>query len=220
MWANMNELAALATLPVVTASLGWMLGRHTRTLMHRFKRVEDGSRDHDHVRDRTVTVQPELVKAALHGLFVAETPRRDSLQHLAVLSQSAKSREDLRTLLVDVVADVAMSRNPRDAEAGRLLLDYYVKRVGSHEVVMERLHLSRPTFYRRLRRGLVLTADTLNRLNGAPPATRKTNLQWGHLVGMRREILSGPAWGAESAIDINPKPRRVLSLGFLPKVAL
>jgi len=39
-----------------------------------------------------------------------------------------------------------------------------VKRVGSHEVIAERLHLSRPTFYRRLQRGLTLVAERLDEL--------------------------------------------------------
>jgi hypothetical protein len=71
---------------------------------------------------------------------------------------------ELRALLVDVIADLAASPMPRDAEAGKLLLDYYVKKVGSHEVIMERLHLSRPTFYRRLDRGLALVAESINDL--------------------------------------------------------
>jgi hypothetical protein len=133
------------------------------------------------------------------------------MPHLAALSRLPKSREDLRILLVYVAADVAMSRRPRDAAAGRLLLDYYVKRVGSHEVVMERLHLSRPTFYRRLHRGLVLIAERLDGLNCAPPATRKTNLQWGQLVGMRGEILSGSDWGPESAVhDVRTEAKKDL----------
>ena len=52
-----------------------------------------------------------------------------------------------------------------DRKAGKLLLDYYVKRVGSHEVIMERLHLSRPTFYRRLQRGFALVAERLDELS-------------------------------------------------------
>jgi hypothetical protein len=52
----------------------------------------------------------------------------------------------------------------RDAEAGRVLTDYYIRRVGSHEVVAERLQLSRPTFYRRLQRGLALVVERLNDL--------------------------------------------------------
>jgi hypothetical protein len=64
-----------------------------------------------------------------------------------------------------VIAELAVAPGPRDAEAGRLLLDYYVKRVGSHEVIMERLHLSRPTFYRRLQRGFALVAERLDELS-------------------------------------------------------
>ncbi|TMC09478.1 MAG: hypothetical protein E6J41_10580 [Chloroflexi bacterium] len=60
--------------------------------------------------------------------------------------------------------ELAAARAPRDAEAGQLLVDYYVKKVGSHEVIAERLHLSRPTFYRRLQRGLTLTAERLDEL--------------------------------------------------------
>jgi DNA invertase Pin-like site-specific DNA recombinase len=66
---------------------------------------------------------------------------------------------------VDVIGELASSPSPRDAEAGKLLLDYYVKRVGSHEVIMERLHLSRPTFYRRLQRGFSLVAERLDELS-------------------------------------------------------
>jgi hypothetical protein len=40
------------------------------------------------------------------------------------------------------------------------------------------------------------------------------------MVGMSGEFLSGSKSGAESAVDIVPKPRRGFSLGFLPKVAL
>jgi DNA invertase Pin-like site-specific DNA recombinase len=66
---------------------------------------------------------------------------------------------------VDVISELASAPGPRDAEAGKLLLDYYVKRVGSHEVIMERLHLSRPTFYRRLQRGFSLVAERLDEMS-------------------------------------------------------
>jgi hypothetical protein len=85
------------------------------------------------------------------------------LIELPVIS-NRRSAAELRALLVDVVADLSESRAPRDAEAGRLLLDYYVKRVGTHEVTMARLNLSRPTYYRRLRRGHVLVTNQLNSL--------------------------------------------------------
>jgi hypothetical protein len=37
--------------------------------------------------------------------------------------------------------------------------------VGSHEVIMERLHLSRPTYYRRLHYGFELVANRFDKLS-------------------------------------------------------
>jgi hypothetical protein len=37
--------------------------------------------------------------------------------------------------------------------------------VGSHEVIMERLHLSRPTYYRRFHHGFELVANRLDKLS-------------------------------------------------------
>jgi len=66
-----------------------------------------------------------------------------------------------QAIMTEIVNELSRSADPRDAEAGRLLLDYYIKHVGSHEVVMERLYLSRPTFYRRLKHGLMLVGERL-----------------------------------------------------------
>jgi DNA invertase Pin-like site-specific DNA recombinase len=63
------------------------------------------------------------------------------------------------------VRELATSEAPRDAEAGQLLAEYYLRRAGSHEVIAERLHLSRPTFYRRLQRGLGLVAERIDELS-------------------------------------------------------
>ncbi|TMC85801.1 MAG: hypothetical protein E6J06_02685 [Chloroflexi bacterium] len=67
-------------------------------------------------------------------------------------------------MLIDIVSELMASSKPRDAEAGRVIFDYYVKRVGSHELIMERLYLSRPTFYRRLNKGFAIVAEQLNEL--------------------------------------------------------
>jgi len=72
---------------------------------------------------------------------------------------------ELRGLLVDVIVELADSRLPREAESGRLLFDYYIRRVGSHELIAERLHLSRPTYFRRLQHGYRLVALLLNGLS-------------------------------------------------------
>ncbi len=116
-------------------------------------------------RDPQSTIRPQLVRAALDDLGTPEALGRNPLGHLPGVSRGGSAAADLRALLIDVIGELSASPEPRDAEAGRLLLDYYVKRVGSHEVIMERLHLSRPTFYRRLQRGFALVAERLDELS-------------------------------------------------------
>ena len=116
-------------------------------------------------RDPQSSVRPQLVRAALDDLGTPEALGRSPLGQLPGVSRGGSAAADLRAVLVDVIGELAASPGPRDAEAGKLLLDYYVKRVGSHEVIMERLHLSRPTFYRRLQRGFSLVAERLDELS-------------------------------------------------------
>lgn len=114
---------------------------------------------------RHVEVSPAAVKEALDALDDAPALAASPLARLACISpEGTAAGPELRGLLVDVVRELAAAKPPRDAEAGQLLVDYYVKKVGSHEVIAERLHLSRPTFYRRLQRGLTLTAERLDEL--------------------------------------------------------
>jgi hypothetical protein len=116
-------------------------------------------------RDPQSTIRPQLVRAALEDLGTPEALGRSPLGQLPGVSRGGSAATDLRAVLVDVIGELASSPGPRDAEAGKLLLDYYVRRVGSHEVIMERLHLSRPTFYRRLQRGFALVAERLDELS-------------------------------------------------------
>jgi hypothetical protein len=115
--------------------------------------------------DPESTVRVQLVRAALDNFGTPEALGRSPLGRLPGISKGGSAAADLRAALVDVIGELAASSSPRDAEAGRLLLDYYVKKVGSHEVIMERLHLSRPTFYRRLKHGFELVADRLDELS-------------------------------------------------------
>ena len=114
--------------------------------------------------------------AALDDLGTPEALGRSPLGVLPGVAQgSGSAAANLRAVLVDVISELAASSQPRDAEAGRLLLDYYVKKVGSHEVIMERLHLSRPTFYRRLQRGFQLVAERIDEMSefaGTVPVAR------------------------------------------------
>jgi len=118
-------------------------------------------------RDPASTVRPQLVRAALDDLGTPEALGRSPLGRLPGITkgEGESAAANLRAALVDVISELAASSQPRDAEAGRLLLDYYVKKVGSHEVIMERLHLSRPTFYRRLQRGFALVAERLDEMS-------------------------------------------------------
>lgn len=116
-------------------------------------------------RDPQSTIRPQLVRAALDDLGTPEALGRSPLAQLPGVTRGGSAAADLRAVLVDVIGELAGTPAPRDAEAGKLLLDYYVKRVGSHEVIMERLHLSRPTFYRRLQRGFALVAERLDELS-------------------------------------------------------
>jgi hypothetical protein len=104
------------------------------------------------------------------------------MQDLRILSTSPLTRlhwingegtaaaTELKAGLIQAINDLASSPDPRDAEAGRVLIDYYVKRVGSHELVADRQHLSRPTFYRRLDRGFTRVAEKLEEV-GEPGTT-------------------------------------------------
>ena len=116
-------------------------------------------------RDPASTVRPQLVRAALDDLGTPEALGRSPLGTLPGIAHGESTAADLRAALIDVISELAASPQPRDAEAGRLLFDYYVKRVGSHEVIMERLHLSHPTFYRRLHRGFALVAERLDEMS-------------------------------------------------------
>jgi len=107
-----------------------------------------------------------IVRGALDDLGTPEALGRSPLAKLPGVARTGggTAAADLRSALVDVITEIAASSDPRDGEAGKLLLNYYVKRVGSHEVIMERLHLSHPTYYRRLNRGFNLIAEKLDEM--------------------------------------------------------
>ena len=117
--------------------------------------------------DPDSTAREQLVRAALDDLGTPEALGRNPLARMPALSKGDSAAVELRALLVDVIGELAASASPRDAESGLLLLDYYVKRVGSHEVIMERLHMTRPTYYRRLHHGFELVASRIDQISVA-----------------------------------------------------
>ncbi|MFF4322824.1 hypothetical protein [Streptomyces sp. NPDC001568] len=63
--------------------------------------------------------------------------------------------------LTDRVAALAASPADADREAGAILAAYYLGRSRTHHQIAHGLHLSRATYFRRLRRGLTLLAAQL-----------------------------------------------------------
>ncbi|WP_306369010.1 hypothetical protein [Nocardiopsis sp. CC223A] len=64
----------------------------------------------------------------------------------------------LRAWLHEAVRALTESPSPTDAEAGRVLRTYYLERCDGHVQAAARLHLSRATYFRRLRHGLAVLA--------------------------------------------------------------
>src|SRR5215472_13198621 len=133
--------------------MGWLLGKDLAAPHNDPRQPPPRTRQEGAGCDRV-----KVVKAALENLHDETALGGSPLAHMSGMARNAQGVADLRGLLEKVINELATSPKPRDSEAGRLLLDYYVKRLGSHEVVMERLYLTRPTFYRRLKCGLALIA--------------------------------------------------------------
>ncbi|MBH5335157.1 hypothetical protein IHE55_10250 [Streptomyces pactum] len=67
----------------------------------------------------------------------------------------------LQAWLYEAVLELGTAEEQADAEAGAILQSYYLGRAGNHHRVATRLHLSRATYFRRLRRGLEVLATRL-----------------------------------------------------------
>ena len=128
------------------------------------------------------------MKAALANLDDYAALQASPLAGLTGLTSEGAPASQLRTVLVDAVSELATSPRARDREAGRLLLDYYVKRVGSHEIVMERLYLSRPTFYRRLKHGLLLVTQRIDELSADQTCRSPIRARTRRLVVTSRDV--------------------------------
>jgi hypothetical protein len=161
--------ASLSVGVIIAATMtGWMLGRLLRsglpTIVSPRRAIAGIPAGERWTPDPESTARERLVRAALDDLGTPDALGRNPLARLPGLKGDSAA-SDLRAVLVDVVQELVLSTSPRDAEAGRLLLDYYIKKVGSHELIMERLHLSRPTYYRRLHHGFELVANRVDKLS-------------------------------------------------------
>ena len=103
---------------------------------------------------------PKSVKGALESLHEPAALGGSSLLATMTLSREVNPTQ-LREILEAAIRNLARSPAGEESDAGKVLLDCYVNRVGTHEMVAEKLHLSRRTFYRRLDRGLAILASQL-----------------------------------------------------------
>ncbi|HET7338594.1 MAG TPA: hypothetical protein VFK22_03530 [Candidatus Dormibacteraeota bacterium] len=155
---------------IASTMLSWLMGRVLRAglpaaVIEPYVVIPEAAVPEKWTLDPDSTAREQLVRAALDDLGTPEALGRSPLARLSVVSSTDSAANELRALLIDVIGELATSASPRDAEAGHLLLDYYVKKSGSHEVIMERLHLSRPTYYRRLHHGFELVANRIDALS-------------------------------------------------------
>jgi hypothetical protein len=110
-------------------------------------------------------VTGQSVKEALEALPDRRMMAQASLCKLPYLGRDGGDpARELDELLRDAARELAGSTVLRDAQSGLCLVDYYVKRSGTHDQIAERLHLSRPVYYRRLERGIELLAERLESL--------------------------------------------------------
>lgn len=91
-----------------------------------------------------------------------DSPERLRDSPLLALSGAASPAE-LRARLREEVRALSVSGSAEEAEAGRILAHYYLDGVRGHERLALRLHLSRATYFRRLRYGLELIGRRLAR---------------------------------------------------------
>jgi hypothetical protein len=163
---------------IAATMLSWLMGRLLRAglpgaIIEPYVLIPEAAVAERWTLDPDSTAREQLVRAALDDLGTPEALGRSPLARLPVVSRGESAAVELRALLIDVIGELAASATPRDAESGHLLLDYYVRKVGSHELIMERLHLSKPTYYRRLHRGFELMANRLDALSVANPTLSK-----------------------------------------------
>lgn len=155
---------------IAATMLSWLVGRLLRAglpaaVLEPYVLIPDAAEPERWTLDPDSAAREQLVRSALDDLGTPEALGRSPLAQLPVVSRGESAAVELRALLIDVIGELAASTTPRDAESGHLLLDYYVRKAGSHELIMERLHLSRPTYYRRLHHGFELVANRLDRLS-------------------------------------------------------
>jgi hypothetical protein len=113
----------------------------------------------------STVASPEQVEQALVNLDNPDALAGSPLVDLKLLMEAALTTGlSLRELLLKSVQDLVASKARAEAEAGTLLRDYYVRHIGTHEVIAARMHLGRQTYFRRRNKALGMLAQRLGEL--------------------------------------------------------
>jgi hypothetical protein len=111
-------------------------------------------------------ITPSAIKKALEDLSDRRALAANPLTRLPYLGRAGgDAATELDELLRDAARELSTSTVLPQAQAGHLLVDYYVKRNGTHDQIAERLHLSKAVYFRRLQDGCELLADRLEKLS-------------------------------------------------------
>ncbi|WP_415950569.1 hypothetical protein [Streptomyces sp. KLOTTS4A1] len=106
----------------------------------------------------TGTVDGPVAAHVAEALSTLHTPGELAGNPLLTAPHTATVRA-LRAWLEEAVDTLAAGPGTADAEAGRILRAYYLDRSGTHWQVARSLHISRATYFRRLRRGVAALAE-------------------------------------------------------------
>ncbi|WP_433076796.1 hypothetical protein ACQP1P_32855 [Dactylosporangium sp. CA-052675] len=104
--------------------------------------------------------RPAQLPAWLTGLQAPPEPEPDLAAVRSGLERLRAGRPAPPELTAAILA-LAASASPTDRESAAVLHEYYLRGTGGHDLVAHRLHLSRATYFRRLRQGLERIADLL-----------------------------------------------------------
>jgi len=105
------------------------------------------------------------VKAAFEALSDRRLLLTSPLCRLPYLNRDGgEPAAELESLLRDTARELAASKDLSDAQAGQLLVDYYVRRTGTHDQIAERMHVTRTVYYQRQHRGFEQIAARLEQL--------------------------------------------------------
>ncbi|NUP49877.1 MAG: hypothetical protein HOW97_21570 [Catenulispora sp.] len=102
----------------------------------------------------------EAVRSALGCLRMPRALADSPLLGLPGLATTAALADFLRR----AIDELAASELTTDAEAGRILLRYFVLRNTGHDALIHQAHLSRATYFRRLDHGVRLVAEAARQL--------------------------------------------------------